>query len=185
MRLIAVVAIALFFSTPERVPQPKAPMNRQRALSPARTANFDSKMMTHLSSAKETRVRRIGGRPMIAKPPFQFARMSRAVRTPLLRAWHISLVQTRKAQIFRLRRSHTEKVNGVKFTATEIDGVAMGNLIDGYVYRNFHEKKCYELDTRIAYSNTGFSAPGTVRNFDLEEVHRRLRKVLGSFEFLK
>lgn len=82
-------------------------------------------------------------------------------------------------------RSHTEKVNGVKFSVTEIDGVATGNLIDGYVYRNFHEKKCYELDIRIAYSNTGFSDPGTVRNFDLEEVHRRLRKVLGSFEFLK
>jgi hypothetical protein len=82
-------------------------------------------------------------------------------------------------------RSHTEKVNGVKFSVTEIDGVATGNLIDGYVYRNFHEKKCYELDIRIAYSNTGFSDPGTVRTFDLEEVRGRLRKVLGSFEFLK
>jgi hypothetical protein len=82
-------------------------------------------------------------------------------------------------------RSHTEKVNGVKFSVTEIYGVSTGNLIDGYVYRNFHEKRCYELDIRIAFSNIGFSDPGTVRNFDSEEVRRRLRKVLDSFKFLK
>jgi hypothetical protein len=46
-----------------------------------------------------------------------------------------------------------ETVNGVIFTVIETEGVATGNLIDGYVYRSFHRNRCYELDVRIAFSN--------------------------------
>ena len=48
---------------------------------------------------------------------------------------------------------HIETINGVKFNVAEIDGLATGNLIRGYVYRSFHKGKCYELDIRIASSN--------------------------------
>jgi len=80
---------------------------------------------------------------------------------------------------------YTETINGVKFNVTETDGVATGNLIHGYVYRSFHKGKCYELDIRIASSNLGNYAPGTVKSFDSEKVHRTLKTVLGSFKFLR
>ncbi|HKH97849.1 MAG TPA: hypothetical protein VJ999_01970 [Candidatus Sulfotelmatobacter sp.] len=80
--------------------------------------------------------------------------------------------------------SHTEIVNGARFDVTETDGVATGNLMDGYVYSAFHEKKCYELDIRIAYSNVGGDDPAK-KVFDPEQVHRRLKAVLDTFRFLK
>ena len=81
--------------------------------------------------------------------------------------------------------THTKTINGVKFSVTEIDGVATGNLMDGYVYRSFHRNSCYELDIRIAFSNNARNYDsGTVKNFDLEEVHRSLKKVLDTLKFL-
>lgn len=84
----------------------------------------------------------------------------------------------------RVGTSHTETINGVKFGVTEIDGVATGNLITGYVYRAFHGNACYELGIRIAFSNPVNADPRAVKNFDLESVHRRLKKVLETFTFL-
>jgi hypothetical protein len=78
-----------------------------------------------------------------------------------------------------------ETVNGVTFTVIETDGVATGNLIDGYVYRSFHRAKCYELDVRIAFSNPADADPGTMKNFDVEVIHHRLKKVLDTFKFVK
>ncbi len=81
--------------------------------------------------------------------------------------------------------AHRETVNGVTFTVTETDGVATGNLIDGYVYRSFHRNKCYELDIRVAFSNPSYSDPGTIKTFDLEMVHDRLKHVLDTFKFVE
>ena len=78
-----------------------------------------------------------------------------------------------------------ETVNGVIFAVIETDGVATGNLIDGYVYRSFHRNRCYELDVRIAFSNPAYADPGTMKNFDLEMVHHRLKRVLDTFKFVK
>ena len=77
-----------------------------------------------------------------------------------------------------------QTVNGVKFEVTETDGVAAGNLMDGYVYRAFHRRKCYELDIRIAYWNSANADPGTVKNFDVKAVHYRLKEVLDTFNFV-
>ena len=81
--------------------------------------------------------------------------------------------------------THTETINGVKFSVTQTDGVASGNLLDGYSYRSFHRKTCYELGIRVAFANLGNYDPATVKNSDLEEVRRSLKNVLGSFKFLK
>jgi hypothetical protein len=81
--------------------------------------------------------------------------------------------------------ARNEIVNGVKFQVTETDGVGLGNFIDGYVYRNFHNRKCYELDIRIASSNIANYDPGTVKSFDSEKVQRALKAVLGSFRFIR
>jgi hypothetical protein len=82
-------------------------------------------------------------------------------------------------------RARRETVNGVTFTVIETDGVATGNLIDGYVYRSFHRDKCYELDVRIAFSNPANADPGTMKNFDLAVVHHRLKQVLDTFKFVQ
>ena len=78
----------------------------------------------------------------------------------------------------------SETVNGVKFEVIETDGVATGNLMDSYVYRTFHQRKCYELDIRIAYWNPAYADPGTVKTFDAKAVYNRLKKVLDTFKFL-
>jgi hypothetical protein len=80
--------------------------------------------------------------------------------------------------------SHTEAINGVKFGITETDGVATGNLIDGYAYRTFHGNRCYELDIRIAFSNPGNADPGSVKNFARKAVYRSLKRALDTFRFL-
>jgi hypothetical protein len=82
-------------------------------------------------------------------------------------------------------KPHSEIVKGVKFAVTETDGVAAGNLIDGFAYRNFHRNKCYELDIRIAFSNLANYDPGTMKNFRLKPVQGQLKKVLDTFEFTK
>lgn len=81
--------------------------------------------------------------------------------------------------------SRTQTVNGVRFNVTHVDGVATGNLLDGYVYRAFHRNKCYELDIRIAYSNAAYADPGVMKQFDYETVRRSLKQVLNTFKFLK
>ena len=81
--------------------------------------------------------------------------------------------------------ARNETVNGVIFTVIETDGVATGNVIEGHVYRSFHRGKCYELDIRIAFFNSAYADPGTVKDFDLEVVHRRLKQVLETFKFIK
>jgi hypothetical protein len=77
-----------------------------------------------------------------------------------------------------------ETVNGVRFERTETDGVGLGNLIDGYVYRAFHKGKCYELDIRIAYWNPANADPGTVKDCDIKAVHDSLKRVLSTFKFV-
>ncbi len=81
--------------------------------------------------------------------------------------------------------SHKEKVNGVTFDVFYVGGAAAGNLLDADSYRNFHQNRCYELDLRIAFANIGNFDPGTVKEFDGEAVHRSLKSVLDTFEFLK
>jgi len=78
-----------------------------------------------------------------------------------------------------------ERVNGVPFEVIETDGVGLGNFIQGYVYRNFHNRKCYELDIRIASSNIANYDPGTVKSFDSKTIGRTLKAALASFRFLK
>ena len=82
-------------------------------------------------------------------------------------------------------QARKENVNGVIFTVVKTDGVATGNLSDGYTYRTFHGSKCYELDIRIAFANIGNYPPDTVKSFDAEKVLRALKAVLMSFKFLR
>lgn len=82
-------------------------------------------------------------------------------------------------------QARKENINGITFTVVTTDGVAAGNLSDGYTYRTFRESKCYELDIRIASTSIGNYTPGTVKSFDAEKVQRTLKTVLTSFRFLR
>jgi len=84
-----------------------------------------------------------------------------------------------------VRKASNETVNGVPFEVIEADGVGLGNFIQGYVYRNFHNGKCYELDIRIASSNIANYDPGSVKSFDSETIRRILKAALASFRFLR
>jgi len=81
--------------------------------------------------------------------------------------------------------SHLETVNQTQFTVTHVDGVGMGHGLEGYVYRAFHQHKCYELDIRMAFDNGTSHDPGTLKEFNVEGVHQSLKRVLDSFTFLK
>jgi len=83
---------------------------------------------------------------------------------------------------FSVGKAHTEAVNGIRFTVTETDGVATGNLIEGQAYRSFHGDKCYELDIRIAFSNAADYGPAT-KSFDINTVRRDLKRTLCTFQF--
>jgi hypothetical protein len=82
-------------------------------------------------------------------------------------------------------RARNEIINKIPFNVTEIDGVAVGNFLYGYVYRTFHRKLCYELSIRVASFNLANADPGTVKDFDQEAARRTLQSVLESFGFLK
>ena len=85
-------------------------------------------------------------------------------------------------------RCTAKTINGVKFSVTEIDGVATGNLMDGYVLQQavFTEIAAQpNWNIRIAFSSNARNYDsGTVKNFDLEEVHRSLKKVRHTLKFL-
>jgi dipeptidyl aminopeptidase/acylaminoacyl peptidase len=53
------------------------------------------------------------------------------------------------------------------------------------ISQQFHRNKCYELDVRIAFSNPANADPRTMKNFDLEMVHHRLKQVLDTFKFVE
>lgn len=79
---------------------------------------------------------------------------------------------------------HPVTINGTEFVTAELGGVASGHVLDGDVYRTFHQGRCYELDIRIVtYDGTGYD-PGTLKGFDLKPVKRSLQQVLASFKFL-
>jgi len=82
-------------------------------------------------------------------------------------------------------KAQIQMLNGAAFTVVETDGAATGNLIDGYVYRTFHQNKCYELDIRIAYSNPANAEPRMMKSFDAAAVRDRLKQVLKTFRFFE
>jgi hypothetical protein len=78
-------------------------------------------------------------------------------------------------------------INHEKFKVFEVDGVGMGHILDGKVYRNFHRNTCYELSIRMTSTNPGvFGRPAKeLTQKDRDEVSDRLKQALDSFRFLK
>jgi hypothetical protein len=79
------------------------------------------------------------------------------------------------------------KINSVAFKVFEIGDNWAGSGQGGPVYRTFHGKKCYELGIQTSVERAAYD-PKTSKEFtkqDSEEVQRRLKQALNSFEFVK
>ncbi|HYK92153.1 MAG TPA: hypothetical protein VE398_25550 [Acidobacteriota bacterium] len=104
-------------------------------------------------------------------------------------AFSVSILETGKSERKCLGGDrgplHSEAINGVKFVVSWDAGAAAGHYMESYIYRDFRDNVCYELDLNIASASIGAFDPGTVKEFDSGEVRERLRQVLDTFRFVK
>jgi len=94
-----------------------------------------------------------------------------------------------QSQTSQLSDKHPiETINGTEFKTGVTGDAAMSHSLATDIHRTFHAGKCYELDINIMQTSFGAYDPGTIRKFtqrDNKRVHDDLRKILGSFQFLK
>ncbi len=82
-------------------------------------------------------------------------------------------------------------VNGIRFAELIRRGAAAGTVGDSRLLRTFHDGKCYELGTGVAWSDTCESSDlqsGRVKPFtqaDRKRVDALLESIVNSFRFLR
>jgi hypothetical protein len=89
-------------------------------------------------------------------------------------------VSTNAAQ----QEAGTTTINGVNFRSATGGEGATGHFIKIQIYRNFHNKRCYEIQQSFVYTNIDNYEPGTVKEFNMEEVWQ-LQPIVQSFEFVE
>jgi hypothetical protein len=77
-----------------------------------------------------------------------------------------------------------EKINGIGFHVTEVDGAAMGHWTDGHAYRTLHQGRCYELDSIITGVDGQMTEPPT-KEFNEDLVKKTVNLPVSTFRFLK
>ena len=77
-----------------------------------------------------------------------------------------------------------KRINGIQYHVMVSDGVASGQGGDDYVYRTFHNGRCYELNTMIVTFNGHISDPPTP-DVDEKPIERAVNLPLATFKFLK
>ena len=75
-------------------------------------------------------------------------------------------------------------INGVSFKSATGGDAATGHFDKIQVYRNFHDGTCYEISTHIGSTNLGNYPPGTVKQFDENQVWQKLQGVVNTFMFV-
>ena len=75
------------------------------------------------------------------------------------------------------------EINGVRFYRGQTAGAAAGTIAQNRIYHGFYGGRCYEISLNVFYSNIGNYEPGTVVEFDKEDVWSRLESIALSFEF--
>jgi hypothetical protein len=75
------------------------------------------------------------------------------------------------------------KNSTLTFSQVSRVGVATGNVYDITSYRVLHNDACYEVALFLHYSDLGVYAPGTVSEFNREQVMDRLKQVFYTFRF--
>ena len=76
-----------------------------------------------------------------------------------------------------------EQINAITFSKGSRGGVAAGNIYDVTSYRTLHHDACYEIALFLHSHSLGVYSPGTVSEFDRQEVMDRLVQILHNFRF--
>jgi hypothetical protein len=72
-------------------------------------------------------------------------------------------------------------INGYSFVYSEAGGVAAGNIYEQYIYRTVNNGMCYEVIFFMHYGNIGNYAPGTVKEFDKNDLLQKFNGILSTF----
>lgn len=72
-------------------------------------------------------------------------------------------------------------INNLLFSIYTSSDVGLGHIYDLTYYRATHADTCYEVTLFLHYANPGVYAPGTIIEFDREDVVNKLQQVLQSF----
>lgn len=77
-----------------------------------------------------------------------------------------------------------QQINGENFAQYNFVGAAAGNIYDSVLYRNAHENKCYEIEILMHSGNIANYTPGTVKEFNRDEILDDLERVANTFRFI-
>lgn len=75
-------------------------------------------------------------------------------------------------------------IDGTRFLRSSSEDAAMSHYVLTDRYRGFDNGKCYELETRVAFSNFGVYSPGSIKEFaraDQSRVRAELSDIVNSF----
>ena len=72
-------------------------------------------------------------------------------------------------------------INGYVFTQSEAVGVGAGNIYDQVIYRTVYNSICYEAVFYMHSGNIGNYTPGTVIEFDRNELVQKFEGILATF----
>lgn len=76
-------------------------------------------------------------------------------------------------------------INGVNFAVYKGSGAATGHFEEYINYRTFKNNDCIGITLRVTSTNIGNYEPGTVKEFNSNEVWNKLKQVLSTFNFTK
>ena len=75
-------------------------------------------------------------------------------------------------------------INGVEFAYAEQNEGAAGHFSSDRIYRSLKGGDCYQLRARVAFTNLGNYEPGTITEFNIQEVWQKLQDVIETFRFV-
>lgn len=78
-----------------------------------------------------------------------------------------------------------QEINSITFYKGSFSEGAVGNVFEGISYRTIHRDACYDIALFMHSGNIGAYTPGTVSEFNREEVLEKLHQVLSTFRFLE
>ena len=76
------------------------------------------------------------------------------------------------------------QINGENFAQYNFIGAAAGNIYDSVLLRNSHANKCYEIEILMHSGNIGNYTPGTVKEFNHDEILDNLERIANTFRFI-
>jgi len=76
------------------------------------------------------------------------------------------------------------QINGENFAQYNFIGAAAGNIYDSVLLRNSHDNRCYEIEILMHSGNIANYTPGTVKEFNRDEILDDLEQIANTFRFI-